>query len=168
LSTQETIYKKDNIKIGKLKTNEFARIEVEITKHVCPRLRKKTVDHKKVTEYLALSIVGDVYTSNGTILGCGQILDEINPNNIKKFAKGMNAAKLADIIRIWDEWHLNDLNAACIHQESFILPPTLNTYKDWKECAAKETAKCPKGYAYGSAWLLRPLPQDVVDIVKSW
>jgi len=70
--------------------------------------------------------------SNGDALGgCGQINMEFDHRNKKDnddryselitpdkitFANGWNAEKFYDLLDIWGKWHLNDMQAGCIHQ----------------------------------------------------
>jgi len=61
------------------------------------------------------------------------------------------------ILNLWNDWHLNDLNAGCRHQQE----------AGWTGFD-KVNEKCGDcGYAYGSAWLVRPLPGVVERQVES-
>lgn len=68
---------------------------------------------KKDPEKFELSISGVIAPlSNGNCLGsCGQInmglnVDEITP------APNWDKDKIEQLLKVWDEWHLNDMNAA--------------------------------------------------------
>jgi hypothetical protein len=120
----------------------------------------ETVEHKKVSGIKELSICGDEYYKNSRgICSCGQILDDIKPGLLKP-AKGYMASRadVARIIAIWKEWHLNTMNAACIHQKKV---DHQHPYEIYKELAAIETKKCPMNYVYGSKWLVRKLPKEI-------
>lgn len=105
---------------------------------------KETINHKHITKYQTLSICGSSKFMDG------QIIDHI---------KDLEGAKLGlqRIIEIWKEWHLNDMQPNCIHQKSF----NCNT-PEYPRLAALETLKCPKGYKYGSKWLIKELPKEVI------
>ena len=51
---------------------------------------------------------------NGNAFGsCGQIYDQLT---VEEYAPGWDAGKVAEFAKIWDKWHLNDMNANCEHQ----------------------------------------------------
>ena len=110
---------------------------------------KETVEHKKITSYNTLSICAESRDFAGQTLDIIKELFGSNPR-IKK------------ILKIWDEWHLNDMQPNCIHQKA------LNCNNgDFTKQAAVETKKCPLGYDYGSKWLVKELPDKVKDdIIK--
>lgn len=67
---------------------------------------------------------------------------------------------IAKLLEVWDRWHLNSLRAGCEHQRRL----------GWDSLPHEETIgkACPVcGYKYGSAWLHEPLPEDVIDFIKS-
>jgi len=76
---------------------------------------------------------------------------------------------LEKLLKIWDEWHLNDLRPYCIHQKEFLLEnvgTTKISYDDAMEF--EELRKCSIcGYEYGSGWRYEPLPKDVEDFILS-
>jgi hypothetical protein len=61
--------------------------------------------------------------------------------------------------RYFTDWHMNTLNAACEHQDTGA--PTCAP--DWEAMSKEQTARCPRGYVYGSAWLVNPLPASVLS-----
>ncbi len=77
-------------------------------------------------------VVGPLSSGN-CLGGCGQINMEfkhrnnedddkrynklITPQDIT-FAPGWDKEKLFDVLDIWEKWHLNDMQAACEHQQS--------------------------------------------------
>lgn len=68
---------------------------------------------------------------------CGQIVDELR-KWFPEFAQYL-------------PWHLNDMRAGCEHQEKL----------GWNHTAMG--VACPEcGYRYGSAWLVRELPANVI------
>jgi len=67
---------------------------------------------------------------------------------------------------LWNEWHLNDMQPNCIHQDSFncnVLDLFNRNVLDFDSRAMKETLKCPVKYAYGSSWLVKEVPQAIID-----
>ena len=108
---------------------------------------KETIHHKKISKYYTLSISGH------SLHFAGQIYDNI------KDLKG-SKPELKRIIKIWKEWHLNDLSPNCIHQKSF------DCNDNFTEKAKVETLKCPKKYSYGSKWLVKELPGDIMEEIQ--
>lgn len=105
--------------------------------------KKQTIDHKYVDKYKELSL------SASSKYFAGQAIDEV-----KKLIP-INP-KLKRVVEIWEEYHLNDTQPNCIHQESFNC-----NCEDFKEKAENESNKCPMNYKYGSKWLLKELPEDI-------
>ena len=62
-----------------------------------------------------LSITGVAGPTHGgnCVGGCGQIVDDIKVTN---FAKGWDRKLMNKFIKVWKEWHLNDMQSACEHQ----------------------------------------------------
>lgn len=113
-----------------------------------------TVDHRTIDSYTELSISGNIRNGGG-----GQIQDEIR-SGLDEYA--IPKENFDRIIEIWDAYHLNGMNAGCIHQGS--IKASAN---NWTELAAVETAKCPEGYGYGSSWLVREVPQGVIEEIEA-
>lgn len=94
---------------------------------------------------------GKVYTCHG----CGQCWEEM----LEFFPE---IAKL-------QRWHLNDMRPGCLHQEAMgwgkghdVTFCGEKTYKD------SLGAPCPYcGYKYGSAWLKRELPPEIISLVEN-
>jgi hypothetical protein len=133
-----------------------------------------TVTHEPVSEYARLSFQGEIHERGGAYGGyhcsaAGQCVETIAAMTWKDGGP-FSPAEIAEILAVWDRWHLNDMRPNCVHQEHFSLPYTSGSrYNDeWRDRAAVETAKCPCGYAYGSAWLVEPLPLEIVDKVTGW
>lgn len=93
-----------------------------------------------------------IYRHNSFVCG-GQCLDE--PKVLKAVMHGKLCEKdkaiYLEIIRLWKNYHLNDMNAGCEHQK--------------KGTPVGET--CPVcGYRYGSAWLYREIPEKDLEAIK--
>jgi hypothetical protein len=96
---------------------------------------------------------------------CGQVLEEI-----ASFFKG--SKRVQRIVEIWREYHLNDMNAGTIRQEAELAkhtPPSGGSHYDWA-CETLMAAGIyeDNGYKYGTAWLYRPIPDEILAEIKSW
>jgi len=120
---------------------------------------------------------GLVFSASGEYKGSmGQCLDSIEPKN-----EPQNA-----LIDLWKKYHLNDMNAGCIHQDKWqdirINPeelPNSHANRDEKGILAswvypKDHEKgflgkaCPIcGYKYGTSWLYRPLPDNIEEEINN-
>lgn len=113
----------------------------------------KTVDLTPITPpALCLSISGNIGSRSG-----GQInetLERLTLDNSIDYRPGWNTGRMAHLLEVWKENHLNDMKAGCRHQN---------------ESGEKGLNRlCPQcGYKYGSAWLFEPLPQDVIDFIEA-
>lgn len=74
------------------------------------------------------------------------------------------------LMYVWDNYHLNDLTAGTVRQEEAL--------KEWKKSNEYDyTAACnylksidlyeDNGYRYGTSWLCREIPEDIVDFVNT-
>lgn len=113
--------------------------------HATPQ---QTIDHEPIVRYERLTIVGEVLTTRRHIAS-GQVHADLAL--ITRPAPGWGPDDRARLGEVWARWHLNDLRAACAHQT----PPAGRNDPD--------PAPCPRtGYRYGTAWLVEPLPADVL------
>ena len=107
---------------------------------------------------------------------CGQIQDEINMKNIRALERGLDWLKIGSLLEIWDEWHLNDLHADCIHQRK-LMPALIekhgknffnadNLCNIWKEPEFGECSVC--GYKYGTAWKFVEVPAGVLKFLREF
>jgi len=152
-------FKIKRLKLFKTKDNRIFSVDIKVKKEKKEKKEKMTIDHKKITGFYVLSISGNEKKASKW-LGGGQnykgILTEINDDNIKEYYH--DKYKIIEIIDIWKRWHLNDLQPNCKHQKSFDC-----NVSNFEELADKQTKKCPQGYKYGSAWLVEPLPVDIIQ-----
>jgi hypothetical protein len=110
----------------------------------------QTTDHRTIEGGQRLSITGETVDSGG------QILDDVR--NIDRPAAGFTFATLQEVLTIWEQYHLNDMNALCDHQ-TVVWEET--NYGKRMDLAA--IGACPvSGYRPGSAWLYREVPGLVV------
>ena len=115
----------------------------------------ETTDHQTIFKYRTLSICCDAYYF------CGQsydTLEQMLKDDVLKLIIPIGQFK--HIIALWKRYHLNDLSPNCEHQKVF------NCNENFTEQAQRETDKCPKGYAYGSKWLISPLPQEIQKEIR--
>lgn len=127
---------------------------------------QQTTDHRTVTRVTRLSLMGTVVRRGGSItrdhgiLSCGQIPTD-HLRQMTELAPGWtreDAARLADV---WDAYHLNDMQAACDHQTVIVREDS--PYGPRIDLDGTTAANdCPVGYRYGSAWLVRDVPADVL------
>lgn len=143
---QETILFENSLKIGTDKKTLPVFLELVIKE---AKKEAESVEHKTLTKYKTISIAGTMSNSGG------QIYDYITKENVNFI---LSDERIQRIVILWKEWHLNDCHAECMHQTSFDANDG-----DFEELAKKETAKCPKEYAYGSKWLVKEMPESIVQ-----
>ena len=113
---------------------------------------------------------------NGNAIGCcGQLHRELKDFNA--FANGWNQGKVNRFVSVWRKWHLNDMIAGspaqmeylesrratnalehaviCEELEANDLQPDMHYFHDGKP------------YRYGTAWLKKEVPDDVIDFLKA-
>jgi len=152
-------------------------IELKINTHLTStETPYQTVTHDFVTEVDRLSIMGSARESvNGGRTfrsgSNGQILDDLR--KVTRFAKagekgttpsGWSADKRDMLLELWEDWHLNDLQAGCAHQE---IVYEVDKYS--REVPSLELTKpCPlTGYEYGRSWLVKPLTDEVYREIEA-
>lgn len=139
-----------------------------------------------------LSITGvvDPYPSGNAWGDCGQIIMDFKEFDKRGWlsvndvipTNGMNRKSLYKFLKIWDEWHLNDMHSECEHQQE--LGWTYDEYHgEWLPDLNAEPDEageyplkhhpylghaCPVcGYRIGSAWTMREVPADVLEFLQS-
>ena len=122
----------------------------------------ETITHDTVTGGLRFAISGEHYAKGerrGNPSRAGQCIESLG--EIVKPAAGWTLEEIAELAKLWDRWHLNDLRAACSHMKPFPQGARATT----EEWANRPT--CPDtGYRYGNSWLVEPLPTEVVERVR--
>jgi len=144
-------------------------LEVELREEQGPR---QTVDHDTVEAYTELAIMGEVYypgDRRGNPSVCGQVIDCLR-SVLNGGDPAVDPDSLAELLHYWERWHLNGFNGGCRHQEKDAHVARDRVYPywidDWAAMSDAQTARCPVGYRYGSAWLVEPLPALVADRVR--
>lgn len=90
---------------------------------------------------------------------CGQINMGFDYHNIDHYTKNWDIKMFSKLMKIWDQWHLNDMHAECEHQESKGF--------DYNNCPDNERICSVCGYEIGSAWTKRKVPEDVLTWLKN-
>ncbi len=112
---------------------------------------------------IELSICGNIWNHIKTdCYSCGQNLDTI--------AQYIKTPKFKRIRQIWEQYHLNDMNAGTKKQAEAIekWKAEGNKYEYSQVCEyLKSIGLYEDGfYKYGHAWLFRPIPDEVIAEVK--
>ena len=86
--------------------------------------------------------------------------------------------KAQRMLAVWRDWHLNDMTAGSPAQEQFFKqhPETKNWDYPQRVGALSRAGLNPdpnylhkgKPYQYGTAWLKRTIPEDVIKEIESW
>lgn len=118
----------------------------------------QTVAHESITAPVRLSITGEAYEKHerrGDPSRAGQCADALD--EITEPAPGWTLDEIRELRALWDRWHLNDLRAACAHMPA-------DARERWDR---RERVECSEGsgYLFGTAWLVEPLPDEVVTRV---
>lgn len=142
----------------------------------CPVSLELRLERKE--GHWCLAICGEVLDPSGQSIACGQCLDEI-------FAfKEMDPWR--PLHKIWRDWHCNDMTPGSPKQEEAV--------RKWRERlrrAGKSGSGCDydeacemlkrkgllidrsfkyrgKPYRYGTAWLTRDIPEDILAVVRDF
>lgn len=117
---------------------------------------KTTVELEKITKYTTLSICGH------SKYFAGQCKDEI-----RCFVKDDKNRNLGKILKLWDNWHLNDLNAGTSRQEECLKACESTDYDKRCEFLESKNLLVDRGYRFGTQWLVSDLPSEVKDEIMS-
>lgn len=92
----------------------------------------------------------------------GQGLDRINP-----YMQNNTMWKI--IYRLWNEHHLNDMNAGTRKQDNILRLEGLENaqYSHKVEALRANGLLVDNGYRYGTGWIYREIPADDLAIIKS-
>lgn len=124
-----------------------------------------TIEHETITDYWEFSASGGLWRS-GSEDTFGQILHHLSDLDPDRLAPGWTKVTDVRSLRtIWERWHLNGMKAACAHMTSDVLVYEPDGYGGQRiSCSG---TVCPEtGYTYGKAWLVEPLPDDVITEVR--
>jgi hypothetical protein len=155
----------DEVKIGTLTRDQYgvpARVYVHVTlAHRQGQPSESARTHKQLTEWWELSISAGITTAasrrEDDYEQCGQSREPV-----AMVANGPEF--LPGFVKAWDAYHLNGMSAGCDHQTV--------VWEDGpygRRPSLEQTPLCPEsGYRYGSKWLVRDLPADVVQTVLAF
>ena len=92
---------------------------MKINKLVCIGRTKEGRVFVRISFNDELSITGVIGPkSNGDCNGsAGQCYDSLHPQNFIEYYNGWSADTVSKLIKVWEEWHLNDMHAECSHQK---------------------------------------------------
>jgi len=125
-------------------------------------------------EFIVISLSGDLYFSSTgrgrpAWISSGQIdmtLRELDKNdwNIPY--------ELEQLLKIWEEYHLNDLTAGTKKQMEALKEKDPELLKTSNYDKAVEYLKSiglyeDRGYRYGEGWLIKPIPDEVMARLKA-
>lgn len=115
-----------------------------------------TTEHAHIDAIDCVSMMGHWFESRSRrrdFDGGGQCIEAAE--TIIDPAPGLSLADVRRLAELWRRWHLNDMRAACAHQAP--------VYDDRGRPDLDATPACPvTGYRYGHAWLVEPVPAEVV------
>lgn len=110
----------------------------------------------------------------GNCLGsCGQINTDWAP--IVNYAKSWTPSMVERFLDIWDRWHLNDMRAGTPEQMDYVRNyrkhHAMANYDEicnaLKNAGLYEVVRADGTlYKYGHAWILEPIPADVVQFLE--
>ena len=109
--------------------------------------------HRPVAGAPVISMSGAIVSKYGSRefdrgwISAGQNLESFT--RITQFSNRWSAGELSEILTIWREYHLNDMNSHCSHQDKAV------QWDKVEPCTAT-------GYRAGSAWLYAPVPDSVL------
>ncbi len=114
---------------------------------------------------LSITGVEGPLPNGGCLGGCGQINDTIR-NELRqaygefKPAPGWSIGRILEFLKMWDDWHLNNLHAGCEHQRN------LGWEGDGYDKHPSEP--CPIcDYEYGTAWHTVVVPDKVLQSLSA-
>lgn len=138
-------------------------VRLVITVELQPMQRPEdfqTVEHEPTpADALAVSVTHEFFrrdrsrSSGSWLLSCGASTPDIPAD--ATWDAGWNAERYTVLQQMAERWHLNGLNAGCVHQTVV-----------WEDAPYRRpsltlTEPCPvTGYKYGHAWLTDPLTPE--------
>ena len=133
--------------------------EIRLTENISDK-PVETITHDIIPpgeKHYTLSMSGyETPSGERAMQSAGQIDMHIRPHFNEYHWENRELAK--EMLDVWENWHLNALQAGCIHQKE-------GDYND----PAISGQVCPEtGYKYGHSWLFRKIPDDLLAKVESW
>ena len=119
---------------------------------------KRDIELNNISTYYTFSASGNIFVKN-EYDGSGQCLDEI-----LEYFPGNEQVKY--IHSLWKQWHLNDLNAGTLLQQAALSSLKSTDYADRCEHLKERDLYNDRGYEYGTAWLVKEIPADVIQDIQ--
>jgi hypothetical protein len=124
----------------------------------------QTTTHQPAVGLLGLSVTSYLWRRDGSDIETGGATRAHLRGRLDRLAPDITREDVTALADIGDRWHLNDLSAGCVHQEV-----VWEDGRYGRQPSLTATEPCPEtGYRYGSAWLVEPLPEDVIATAERW
>lgn len=121
-----------------------------------------SIEHVKIPRPLTLSVMGGTVDRRRDFESCGQVVDHLR-TTVPDPKSSWTQADIDSLVAIWERWHLNDLNAGCVHQPPESIVYETNSHYGYRQPDLENTPRCPEtGYKWGSDWLAEVVPDDVL------
>jgi hypothetical protein len=145
-----------------------------------PDATAETVDHRQIASFdrvsVTFSLIGRGHGFDPLTMRSGWAPDRSQfsfgqipkrERRIHDRAKSPVSTEHRRLIEsVWEQHHLNDVNAGCIHMADFTVPEQ-HDEKDDVAYQLKHWA-CPvTGYRWGHKWLVREIPADQLEQLKA-
>ena len=158
----EATFLKHNFEFGKIDYNNSGRKNCPTVVELELRTRHNSMLDKP---YIELSICGGVYNPRRTdYYTCGQCLD-----TLKEYI-GTNPV-FNKLYKWWKSYHLNGMHAGTEEQEKALENCPSHDYKErceyLKSVNLYEVEYNGKPYKYGHSWLMREIPTEVIEEIKT-
>ena len=121
----------------------------------------ETTEHEMVRQPLDFALTTAVWNWNGTDhLEGGATVEPLRAVlRSGMFGEGFDAQKVAALIEMHEQYHLNGMQAGCDHQT-----PVWEDSTYGRRISLELTEPCPiTGYKYGHKWLVKVLPEGFVS-----
>lgn len=117
----------------------------------------QTTEHQQIVRPYGLSVTTQVWSPGGAdMVAGGATRDPLR--EVTEPSRFWTRGTLAALATLGDRWHGNDFQAACAHQDVVYEDGPLG-----RRPSLDLTLPCTStGYRYGSAWLVEPLPEQVI------
>lgn len=142
--------------------------------HGCKTLEVKIEVRKRTfTDYeTRQEVIGYEFSACGSGLGCGgQCLDHFKEKAEQYMIDESRRELFNRVFEIWNKYHLNTMIAGTKKQEECLKEyETNHKYNYTEACKYLEERNLlvDNGYRYGTGWLGKQIPPEIMDEVFSW
>lgn len=117
---------------------------------------------------LSISGVEGLLRSGNARGGCGQIVMSLTATMFNEYAPDWDVVKVARFLDVWNNWHLNDMQAGTPKQTAYLKQKGDKLNYDESKAVLKTAGLEPDdGYRYGSKWLKVDVPDDVLGFLQA-